>query len=131
MNNLKDEHIKKLFILHNDLAGALLNIIDKKDLKYVESYNHPHNYMPNVIKLKNTYFAGFNNEELKGCCKFEPIARFYNLLSVFPLQKYCKNVKQINILWEKEYKSLTSLSTDKFIEKFEDLIYETIKLINK
>jgi hypothetical protein len=129
MNNLKDEYIKKLFELHDKLAGALLSLVDQKDSKYVESYNHPHNYKPNVIKLKNTYFKGFNNEELKGCCKFEPLARFYNLMNTFPYAKYCKNTKTIDTLWKKKYKSLTNLHIDKFMEEFEDLILETIKLL--
>jgi hypothetical protein len=131
MNNLKDEYIKKLFELHNKLTGALLNLVDKKETKYVESYLHPHNYLENVIKLKNTYFSGFNNNELKGCCKFEPLARFQNLLSTFPLTKYCstKTMNAINTLWDKKYKSITNLSIDKFIDEFEELINDTISLL--
>jgi hypothetical protein len=123
-----DTKIKKLFELHNKLAGAFLSLCS--DCKKVESYVHPHNYLPNVIALKNTYLHGFKREELKGCCMFEPIARIHNLVSTFPYTTLIsqEKSKKIDNLWKSS--KLSGKDVNTFVEELEDIINKTIKLLN-
>jgi hypothetical protein len=124
----KNNIINTLFNLHNKLAGVLLDLC--KDCKSIQSYSYPTNYTQNVIELKNKYVKGFKREELKGCCKFEPLRRFHNLLSTFPYQNYIKPnaSNELDILWNEA--NLTNKLLDDFMSNFTELINNTCNIIS-
>jgi hypothetical protein len=81
------ESIAKFF--YNTTMEWIQNNKDESDTMDFEEGKEQfgHNYGPNVTKLKNLKWKGYNSDKIKGYCVFEPIVRLKQLIE-YPIAKF-------------------------------------------